>query len=302
MIVDFFVVGAARSGTTSIYRYLSLHPQIYLPNVKECNFFSRVESMDFEAYEPLEAGKQYHMKIIKSEDAYISLFKNAPSEVLKGEVSPSYLWDKNTAVRIYDHNPDAKIIISLRNPIHRAFSHYLMHLNTGYEKQKSFEKAIKANKVEIWGGGNLYLEMGMYYEQVKAYLEIFPTENIRILIYEDWIQNVEKCFKEVFEFLGVDTKEDISFGIKFNETVFLKNGTVLGFLRKKKIKKGLKKILSDEFIEKIKKNLFSDNTNKKEELKDEFYKELVSYYQSDISKLDELINLSLIEKWQLIND
>jgi len=302
MSVDFFVVGAARSGTTSIYNYLSVHPQVFLPKVKECNFFSDVESMDYEAYEPLDPDKQYHMKIIKSQEVYDSLFKNVSEDLLKGDVSPSYLWDKKTAKKIYEYNPKAKIIISLRNPIERAFSHYLMHFNTGYEKQKPFESAISAKKIEIWGGGNLYLEMGLYYEQVKTYIEYFGKENVKIIIYEDWILDIKNSINEVYNFLDIESFNDVELNTKHNETVVLKNGTVMNFLRKKKIKKVLNKILPEEFREKFKKSFFNDNNAEKECLQPETYERLVNYYQSDIVKLEKLLDVTLSEKWQISND
>lgn len=302
MIVDFFVVGAARSGTTSIYNYLSLHPKIYLPNVKECNFFSDVESMDYEAYEPIDLDKQYHMKIIKSQEVYDTLYENAPEDALKGEVSPSYLWDKNTAEKIYQHNPNAKIIISLRNPIKRAFSHYLMHFNTGYEKQKTFEKAIDARKVEIWGGGNMYLEMGLYFEQVSNYLKYFGKENVKILIYEDWILDTENYVNDIYKFLNITSFSIDRIDKKHNETFVLKNISVINFLRRKGIKKVLSKFFPEELRDKMKKRFFSDATAEQESLQQTTYENLVNYYKTDITKLEELLDHPLSEKWQISND
>ena len=76
-LVDFFVIGVARGGTTSLHNYLQQHPEIFLPSVKECNYFSEVESLDKEVYLDPEAGKEYHMKIIQSEEVYNSLFSDA---------------------------------------------------------------------------------------------------------------------------------------------------------------------------------------------------------------------------------
>jgi hypothetical protein len=299
--VDFFVVGAARAGTTSIYNYLSKHPKIFLPNVKECNFFSNVESMDYEVYETPEEDKQYHMKIIKSFEIYQSLFKNAKPNEVKGEVSPSYLWDKDSAKRIYEYNPRAKIIISLRNPIHRAFSHYLMHYNTGYEKEKCFEDALKAKKNKIWGGGNQYLEMSLYNEQIKMYFKYFDKENIKILIYEDWIKDIGKYVNEIYSFLGIDTIEEFKMDKKHNESVTIKNRKVINFFRQKTIKRALNKVLSDEFKEKIKKDFFSD-ISEKVNINLETYVKLQAYYKADVAKLEDFLKIPLSEKWQFNYD
>ena len=75
--IDFFVIGVARGGTTSLYNYLQQHPNIFLPKVKECNFFSTVESLDKEVYLDPEDGKEYHMKIIQTKEVYNQLFSDA---------------------------------------------------------------------------------------------------------------------------------------------------------------------------------------------------------------------------------
>lgn len=301
MIVDFFVVGAARSGTTSIYNYLSQHPQVFLPNVKECNYFSDVESMDQEVYIDPELGKQYHMKIINSNTVYESLFKNAESEKLKGEVSPSYLWDRSSAKKISEHNKNAKIIISLRNPIYRAYSHYLMHYNTGYEKEKSFEDAIKAEKISIWGGGNLYLEMGLYYEQVKRYFEFFDPKNIKILIYEEWVKDIDEYINQIYNFLDLDEFHDFDLNKKHNKTIAIKNRKVINFFRQNGIKKALNKVLSDDVKDKIKINFFSKEGNL-ETLNEQTVKNLKKYFIADVEKLEKLIQIPLLNKWQLRDD
>ena len=141
--IDFFVVGAARSGTTSLYQYLSQHPQVYLPPVKELNYFSQVTSDQYQDYEEPLPNKTYHTKIIQSAESYDRLFEGASEGLLKGDVSPSYLWHHQTAKRIAEHNPNAKILVTLRHPVKRAFSHYLMAKSVGYDHSTSFEKAIE---------------------------------------------------------------------------------------------------------------------------------------------------------------
>lgn len=299
--VVFFVVGAARSGTTSLYKYLSMHPDVFLPKVKECNFFSDVDSLDQEVYKRPKKGKQYHMKIISSPEVYSSLFLEAKRSHIKGEVSPSYLWDKKTAQRIHKYNPNAKIIISLRNPIHRAYSHYLMHLSTGYEKQATFEEAISAKKIKIWGGGNLYLEMGLYYDQVKPYFDLFKKDQIKIIVYEEWIKDIEKNMNDIGSLLGLKPFYDYDLTTKHNETIHLKNGNVINFLRQKKIKSTLNRILSENFKEKVKRNFFG-NTAIKRNISPATYNRLKEYYKEDVAKLEVMIEKELSQKWKLNND
>jgi hypothetical protein len=299
--VNFFVVGAARSGTTSLYNYLSVCPNVYLPLVKECNYFSRVESLDPEVYKKPVEGKKYHMKIIKKYSDYESLYINARPNDLKGDVSPSYLWDYETAQRIYDYNPHSKIIITLRNPIERAFSHYKMHFNTGYEKNSTFEQAISSKKNMIWGGGNMYLEMGLYYNQVKSYLDIFKKTNVLILIYENWITDINKTMNKIGEFLGTEFYHDFDLYIRHNENKQLKNVHFINFFRQQPFKSRLKKIMPDALINNLKHTLYSESKIKTK-INLETFIQLKPYYQGDVKKLEELIVENLSEKWELSDD
>jgi sulfotransferase family protein len=298
VIVDFFVIGVARGGTTSLYNYLQQHPDIFLPKVKECNFFSDVESLDKEVYRDPEEGKDYHMKIIQTEKGYKQLFSKAKNGQLKGEVSPSYMWDKESAKRIYDHNKEAKLIVSLRNPVDRAYSHYLMHYHTGYEKAQSFEQALKAPRKTIWGGGNMYLEMGLYYPQLKAYYDLFDKHNILVMVSEVWTRNNGKALNEVYEFLGIEPFSDYDVEEVFNVSKQLKNKGLLDFLRSDKIKRSLKKVLPEKTKEKIKEQLFYKEAEK-QQLDNNIYDSLKEYYREDIKNTEALIGINLTQKWDI---
>ena len=296
--VEFFVIGVARGGTTSLYNYLQQHPDIFLPKVKECNYFSEVESFDKEVYFPPEEGKEYHMKIIQSDTVYSNLFSEARPGQLKGEVSPSYMWDTNSAKRIYEHNKDAKVIVSLRNPMERAHSHYMMHYHTGYDKAPSFEDALKAKKNDIWGGGNLYLEMGLYYEQLKAYYDLFDKSNIKIIISEDWTKQNGKALKDIYAFLGLEACDDYQEEAAFNTAKQLKNKGLLDFLRSERIKRSLKWFLPEKTKDKIKEQLFYKEAEK-QALDANTYNSLKEYYKEDIKKTGALIGIDLTRKWDM---
>ena len=99
--VDFFVVGAARCGTTSLYNYLNQHPEIFLPKIKELNHFSEVESSEQSDYKKPKNDQEYHTKIIKSSEIYKGLFNDAKENHVKGDISPSYLSNSTTAQRLF---------------------------------------------------------------------------------------------------------------------------------------------------------------------------------------------------------
>lgn len=297
--IDFFIVGAARCGTTSLYNYLKSNEQIFLPNVKETNFFSEVSSHRREDYELPKEDEFYHTKIIKSVEVYNALYKKAEKDQIKGDISPSYLWDLDAARRIYNYNPKAKVIISLRHPVDRAFSHYIMNYYTGSDKTETFSEAIKATKNLKWSSCNQYLEMGLYYKQVKAYFDLFKREQIKVLVYEDWITNTEEELKKVFEFLDLETTAKVvPKNVETNKIKPIRNLTLLNFLRQNSIRRVLKLFLSDRTIEKVKSNVFYAD-KEIEALDNELKNNLSKSFSKDVKELSELTQIDFIDKWKL---
>lgn len=294
--VDFFVVGAARSGTTSLYNYLKQHPDIFLPNIKELNHFSRVESSQSQDYQRPKKEVLYHTKIINSPEVYQDLYEEAMEHQLKGDVSPSYLWGTTTAQRIFDHNPEAKIIVSLRDPVQRAFSHYVMNLSVGYDTEPSFERAIHAKESRIWGGGNLYLEWSRYYEALKSYYDLFPKENIKVLIFEDWTSKKQETLQHICNFLNVDPLTEMDISDRFNQKKAYKNIKTLNFFRKKFVRNWVDAILPPSIKDKMKDVLFP----KREvsvELDLNLAEDLKSQFKDEVRLLEELTHIPLMEKW-----
>lgn len=294
--VDFFVVGAARSGTTSLYNYLKQHPDLFLPNIKELNYFSKVESNQPQDYDKPKKDVLYHTKIISSAKVYRDLYKEATAKQFKGDISPSYLWDTVTAQRIFDHNPEAKILVTLRDPVERAFSHYFMNLSVGYDAEPTFEKAILAKERRIWGGGNLYLEWSRYYQSLRSYYELFPKEQIKVLIFEDWTKKKRETLQDIFHFLKVDPLQEIDFSDRFNQKVGYKNIKTLNFFRKKLVRNWVDPVLPQPMKDRLKNTLFQKHEiaveldlHVKEKLKNQF--------KEEVQLLEALTELPLLEKW-----
>jgi len=192
---DFFIVGAVRAGTTSLFDFLGQHAAVFFPAVKELHFFAPHVQPDPRLYFPP----------IHDERAYLSLYTAARADQLRGDASPSYLWDSDSASRIAACNPQAKIIISLRNPIQRAYSHYLLDWSTGLEKL-SFLEALHEDQVHMpgrWGEEHLYLELGLYCKQVERYLARFDRRQIKIILFDDLQTHPDAVGSSVLEFLGL---------------------------------------------------------------------------------------------------
>lgn len=299
IVIDFFLVGAARCGTTSLYNYLNNSESIFLPRVKEPNFFSNVDSPKTEDFKTPKPGVSYHAKIINDVNVYNELYLKAKPNQLKGDTSPSYIWDQEVAKKLFKHNPQAKILISLRHPVDRAYSHYIMNYYTGSDKHDSFQEALKAPKKPIWGSCNAYLEMGLYYNQVKAYYDVFPKEQIKILVYEDWIKSIDSKIKNVFEFLDVTITEDIfNTPIESNKITPVKKKALLNILRQNKIKGAIKSIINQKQIDKIKSYLFNDESKEIEKINPELRQELSLQFKEDILKLSALTGIDFNTKWK----
>jgi Sulfotransferase domain len=178
---NLFIVGAVKSGTTSLHRYLEQHPQIFMSSVKEPYFFSR----------PPPGHPVF------DESSYLGLFACTSVETLRGESSPLYLWDASTPQRIKRVSPNAKIIIMLRDPVERAYSHYLMDVEQGVQT-RSFPQAIQR---ELDRPFHLYIELGRYCHQVSRYLELF--DDVLVLFSEEFFADARMQVNEVFRFLGV---------------------------------------------------------------------------------------------------
>ncbi len=187
ILPNFFIVGVGKGGTTSLYKYLSSHPDIYMSPIKEPNYFAK-DLHEF--HDCLDI--QIPIKEFKD---YISLFKGARGKKAIGEASVSYLYSNVAPLEIKRLIPNAKIIIILRNPIERALSHFLMNLRDGLIVDTCFCKAIQKRP--------LYLKLGLYAEHIEKYCNIFGEDNMLILFYEDLKENPKKLLKKIFLFLEV---------------------------------------------------------------------------------------------------
>jgi hypothetical protein len=210
-VPNFLIIGVQKGGTTSLFNYLQIHPDIKLPKIKEIHYF------DFQ----YENGNEW----------YQQLFPKICDNKITGEASPFYIFSKKALERIYDYNKNIKLIILLRNPIERAFSHYNMNVSTGIEKL-TFEEAIIMENQRIYNSDFIkqedeflkpysdlrnfsYIKRGIYHEQIKNVLDLFPAENIMILKSENLYSHTALILNDVFRFLGLKYLEldDVKFEV-----------------------------------------------------------------------------------------
>lgn len=185
--LNFAGIGAARAGTTWIYECLKEHPQICMSQKEEAGLLNSLKEKN--------RGKKSYS------DVYISNFTHCKKhQIVRGEYSPSYLGDSEVLHLIKRHYPDIKIIACLRNPIERAYSHFLSSKIAG---EMSMSNTFK-EEVHI-GADSDYISFGFYYSKLTKVFELFPKDNVLILISEDIAQNPTKFIQGVYKFLGVDS-------------------------------------------------------------------------------------------------
>ncbi|RYH00830.1 hypothetical protein EU805_16615 [Salipiger sp. IMCC34102] len=198
---DFFVVGAAKAGATAVYHWLSDHPDVFLPSVKEPGFFAFATRPPAPAKGPCDPA--YVDQVVTDGPSYAALYESSGPR-RTGDVSPIYLLDEAAPVRIADARPDARIIILLRDPVERAFSQFMHHTRDGIEPCKSFDAALVAEEERLrdgWSWGHGYATHGHYTEQVERYLAVFAREQILFLDYQDLQDAPEACWERICDHL-----------------------------------------------------------------------------------------------------
>lgn len=179
---NFFIIGAAKSGTTSLSSLLDTHPQTAIVPNKEPHFFS------------------HDQRYQTGWSRYVSLYRHCSSKTAIGDASTSYSrvrYHPAVPDRIKRHVPDAKIIYMVRHPVERMVSAYIEHLcSHGSEVFMSINDAVRRQP--------MILDSSRYWEVFEVYRQRFDEARIRIVWFEDYIRDQTAVFQDVCRFLGVD--------------------------------------------------------------------------------------------------
>jgi sulfotransferase family protein len=224
---NFLVIGAAKSGTTALCKYLGLHPQVFLPRHKESHFFlwDRDRRPDFRG-----PGDDNLIRLAVTErSAYEALFAGAGGKPVRGEGSVYYLYVPGTAERIARELPNVKLIAMLRNPIQRALSAY-QHLARERRVTRSFAGALAEEEryvAEHYEPTWHFTRCGFYHEQLRRYLDVFDRHQLGIYLYEDFQVDPAVFMRDVLGFLGVDQTIPLDTTRRVNQTVSLPRNQAL---------------------------------------------------------------------------
>jgi len=217
---NFFVIGAAKSGTTSLHHYLGQHPDVFVSLAKEPRFFAFHPEPAWEMAGPRDAEwLRTSKEFVVEEDAYRAMFAGA-CERARGESSVVYLDTPVAAERIAARVPDARIIALLRDPADRAWSQYLQNRRYGLEPY-TLRAALAVEEERIaagWAWRYLYRSRSLYHRNLQPWLRHFPPERILVLLTEDLADNPRSTLARAFAFLGVDPAVRVDTRVRHNQT------------------------------------------------------------------------------------
>ncbi|MDJ0742751.1 MAG: sulfotransferase domain-containing protein [Xenococcaceae cyanobacterium MO_167.B27] len=277
--LDFIGIGVHKSATTWIAKCLEEHPDIRFSKVlynKELYFFNREDRYQL-GYEWYHQGFEF------------GFWKN-------GEFSPLYFPDSTVPQRIYKYNPNIKLLLSLRNPIDRAFSHHLDEIRGGN---------LPKNKLNFWDAleeNPNYIKLGKYASQLESYLDFFKPHQIHIVLYEDIQSDSEVVLQKIFQFLGVDpTHKSPTFEKKINVSHSYRIPQVNNFI--KSTSRFIRSVVGDRVAENIKKtgvlvaienlNNVSSNISITPPFSEDDRKRLYNIFEEEIERLAILIDRDL---------
>lgn len=227
MKIDFIGIGAQKCASTWVHRVLSDHPEVAVLPGKEIDFFSYYYNFGYEWYER-HASEVGAVKIV-------------------GEVSPSYFIDTDTPERVFLYNPGMRILLSLRDPIERAYSNHLHEVRLGHVTGQNleFESGLKNNP--------MYLLQSSYAQQLSRWLAVFPSHQILVIFQEDIRDDPHGQARNLYRFLSISEEHQSWFlKKKINESLVIKNARVDYFL--KRVGKLGRSIGAGELVEIIKKS------------------------------------------------
>ena len=303
--VDFFIVGQPKSGTTALATFLDQHPEICISVPKETGYMSIDHHKESDAFHGYK--KFFH---IRTKDQYARCFSQAAPQQLLGDASTNYLYSTAAAKEIYKHNPNAKIIMLLRNPVDMIYSLYNQYRNEAKEPAKSFSEALNLEKSRQSGQAipkNIvtpsylqYRARGMYTEQVQRYIKLFPKEQIYITTAEDFRNNNQRVYQDILRLVEV---EEQSFLPSF-ESVHASKKPRLSILNKLAhthlLKMAALKLLGQHRYTWLQKNVMAPLLLKKApaaKLNQETRNELEKLYKKDVDSLSKLTDIPFRTIW-----
>lgn len=276
---NFFIVGAPKAGTTSLYKYLKNIPGIYMSPVKEPHYFST-------NFPKISNRKPMHDK-----NTYLKLFENSKGAKIVGEASTNYLSDEKTPQLIYEVVPNAKIVIMLRDPIERTYSDYFHHFRYNLETLSFHKRINKLIKTKDQKNTHRYLRCSLYSQEIHRYLKKFGTQNVKVIISENLGIDPLKSLQEVLTFLGIEFERlNLQKEIQANKSIYPRYVIGRHFINFVRWIRKFDDYDSSKTLKELESNFF---THKKPKINDRDKILLNNYFKEDVKKLEDILGIPL---------
>jgi hypothetical protein len=300
---NFFLVGAAKSGTTTFARYLAQHPSIGMSLRKEPNYFV-FAGRDLRTLRgparPDVLFQLLYADSITDETSYLAQYSHVADCPVRGDASVRYLYYQEVPWRIREKVSDAKIIILLRNPVMRLWSHYVM-MRTLHLEPASLECALRLEEARMAAGWDYdwhYVNVGLYLKQVARYLDTFGAKNVLVGFYEDFVHTPAEMVRAACRFLGVSDNFVPKVQLHEKPGYDLRSPRLDQFLfYPHRLRPLLHCILRGRLRERVERLAIALNRCEMPKLADDSYIMLRTRFAHEFPRLEELVGRPLPASW-----
>jgi len=293
LLPDFLIIGAAKSGTTSLFYQLRDHPEIFCPPVKELNFFSQGD----EGLRPGSGPGDPQATIwVDSVDSYVGQFQEKQEHQVAGEASVSYLYSPVSARNIKQIVPNARLIMVLRDPVERAWSNYCHMVRDGRESL-DFKEALSQEDERIeadWEFSWHYKNLGLYGGQLSRFLDHFPRERLKVFLFRELKADTAGVVQRIFRFLGVDPAYETEVQNRHNRSGAVRSQLLARLINRPNVLTNVvRKVIPLSIGHRIMETLRTLNMEGKPSMPLETRSQLENFYAADIERTERLLDIDL---------
>lgn len=293
MQINLMIIGAQKSGTTALNHYIAQHPKIFTHFTQEFKMF-----LDKNSY---EKGLEYYLSNCVEND----ILKSSTDKKFVAK-NVGVLYKPEMMESLYRHNNDVKIIITLRNPIDRAYSAFWYNKSDGTESYDKFEDAIYINDISRFNGNKRsesscdYLGRGEYSKWLDYVYEVFPAQNVKVFIFEEIIKDLNFNLNQIIKFVGIEEEYKFDSKKKYNKKTNIKSNFIARIFEpgKLKIVKNLIPFKLRLILRDLIRNMNKTDEIGKIEMDEEIRKYLKSHYNTEVTILENKYGLTLRDSWK----
>jgi hypothetical protein len=286
---NFLIIGAQKAGTTLLWDVVDQHPEIYMSKTKEIHYFTTLCGENL----ALEGGRASAHDLA----SYQAFFSESNGALAIGEASTSYLHIPGVAEQIKQLLPNVKLIAVLRNPVERAYSHYLFMVRHGLETEQRFADALAKEEMRIAQGAPFgrYCQIGKYHLHLQNYLRHFSRDQLYVCLFEDLTKKPAETYRSVFDFLGVDREFVADTSVRRNPSGVPKMRWLDRLISQPNpIRNTIQPLLPRWLYQRI--TRLRDANLAKPPMSPEIKQLLIDYFRSDIESLQKLLDRDL-SRW-----